>query len=198
MGRRPGVPEWGVPYDVSAHPFAAQAVVDGQVTHGSREELADSLAREPRRVRALANAAPGAPGPFPAEAAWVGGTVSRHVTAGTVADDAEAARLLNALTDLALRDEAWLLMERGTAPDHVAFWTDLVRRSPDDLLAAPAALLAFAAWLAGHGALAWCAVDVCLEADPDYGLAEAVSRLLTHAVPPSEWGDASAALDDPA
>ena len=79
-------------------------------------------------------------------------------------------------------------MGRDTARDHVAFWTDLVRRSPADLLPAPAALLGFAAWLAGHGALAWCAVDACQEADPDYGLADILSQLLAHAVPPTRVG----------
>ena len=32
-------------------------------------------------------------------------------------------------------------------------------------------MLALAAWLAGHGALAWCAVDRCTEVDPDHTLA---------------------------
>ena len=50
-------------------------------------------------------------------------------------------------------------------------WRDVVRRAPADLRAAPAALLGFAAWLSGDGALAWCAVECALEAEPDYSLA---------------------------
>ena len=187
---RPGVPEWGVPYDVSAHPFAVQAVVDGRVTHDSRGALAASLAPDPTRVAALASVVaegPAEPARGAAEAGWVRATVSRHVAAGTVTDDAEAARLLADLRVVWLRDVAWSLLVRETAQDHVGFWTDLVRRCPADLAAAPTALLGFAAWLAGHGALAWCAVDACLEADPDYGLAGILSQLLTHAVPPTEW-----------
>lgn len=201
---RHGVPEWGVPYDVSAHPFAVQAVVDGRVTHDSRAALAASLAPDPARVAALASAVAGdstEPARGPAEAGWVRATVSRHVAAGTVTDDAEAARLLADLRVVALRDVAWSLLVRETARDHVGFWTDLVRRCPADLAAAPAALLGFAAWLAGHGALAWCAVDACLEADPDYGLADILSQLLAHAVPPAEWEHEMGwadAFDDPA
>jgi len=43
------------------------------------------------------------------------------------------------------------------------------------------------AWLAGQGALAWCAVDRSREADPDYGLAGVLAEALTSAVPPSSW-----------
>ncbi|MFM9735908.1 DUF4192 family protein, partial [Streptomyces niveiscabiei] len=64
---------------------------------------------------------------------------------------------------------------------------DVVRRSPLEALAPAAALLAFAAWLTGDGALAWCAVDRCQESDPDYGLAGLVSQALAGAVPPSAW-----------
>ena len=62
-----------------------------------------------------------------------------------------------------------------------------MQRAPDDLVAAPAAVLGLAAWLAGHGALAWCAVDRCPEVDPDHSLAGLVAEMLTEAVPPSAW-----------
>ena len=54
-----------------------------------------------------------------------------------------------------------------------------------------AGLLAFAAWLSGDGALAWCAVERCLAADPDHTLAHLVARALEQAVPPSEWSPPS-------
>ena len=57
------------------------------------------------------------------------------------------------------RDAAWAAMSRDAAGGHVRLWTDAVQRAPDGLVAAPAAVLGLAAWLAGHGALAWCAVD---------------------------------------
>ena len=83
-------------------------------------------------------------------------------------------------------------MSREAAAPHVRLWTDAVQRAPDDLVAGPAAVLGLAAWLAGHGALAWCAVDRCTAVDPDNSLAGLVADVLTHAVPPSAWGRAEA------
>ena len=70
---------------------------------------------------------------------------------------------------------------------HVDFWADVLRRTPDPLAAAPAALLAFAAWQAGDGALAWCALDRCTEVEPDYSLARLIARALTDAISPDTW-----------
>jgi hypothetical protein len=78
-------------------------------------------------------------------------------------------------------------MTRRDAAAHVALWTDAVQRSPEDLVGAPAAVLGLAAWLAGNGALAWCAVDRCAEREPDNSLAVLVGELLSGAVPPSSW-----------
>ena len=62
-----------------------------------------------------------------------------------------------------------------------------MRRAPRDLLPGACSLLAFAAWQHGDGALAWCAIDRCLEVDPDYSMAHCVAQILTGAVPPSVW-----------
>lgn len=187
---RGGVPEWGVPYDVSAHPFLARAVVEGLVTHASRDELARTLAADPGRVAAVEAATGTLADQRPsrvADGSWVRQLVSRCVGSGEVATDAEVARLLHAVLDLRVRDAGWCLMTRESAGDHVRFWTDVVRRAPLPLLAAPAALLGFAAWLAGQGALAWCALDRCAESDPDYSMADLLGQALTNAVPPSTW-----------
>jgi hypothetical protein len=82
---------------------------------------------------------------------------------------------------------AWAEISRAEATRHVDLWRDLVRRCPLDLLPGPSCLLAFAAWLAGQGALAWCALDRCFEVDPDYSMADCVAQLLASAVPPSVW-----------
>ena len=185
---RAGTP--GVPYDVSAHPFAVQAVFEGRVTLGSRDELAASLAPVPERVAAVSatlDRSPGGPGPVAADEDWLRTTLARHVRAGTVPPDDEVARLLRVVAELPLLELAWSAVDRRNARDHVGFWTEVVRRSPAELLPAPAALLGFAAWLAGHGALAWCAVDACRGVDPDHRLADLLAQLLEGAVPPSEW-----------
>lgn len=192
---RAGVPPHGVPYDLGAHPFAAQAVFDGRVVHGSREELRDSIAADPdlvaQVVAALADLQPG--GVDPAGAAEL---VQRHIAEGTSPDDREVARLLRGLLEIPVRSAVWSAIRRATGPGHVELWAEVLRRTPDPLAAAPAALLGLAAWLTGHGALAWCAVDRCLETDPDDPRGQLVADLLLRAVPPVEWDEWADAAEE--
>ena len=193
---RRSVPASGMPYDVSAHPFAAESVLRGRVTHGSRSDLEATVAPDPTAVARVAGVVPMPGGPVPGPE-WVTATVARHVAAGSVPGDGAAALLLRCLENEAARDIALGLLRRDTAESHAAFWCDLARRAPQKLVPAAAALLGFAAWLAGNGALAWCAVDRCLGADPDYRLAHHLAHALTHAVPPSMWEEVMA-MPDPA
>ncbi|MDN4173120.1 DUF4192 domain-containing protein [Nocardioides sp. SOB77] len=191
-GPRGDVPLRGVPYDVSAHPFAAQAVLEGRVTHDSREDLAASLAPRPAAVRAVLEAVvamPGGESSPQVEGRWVAALVARHVEEGTSPTDDEVARLVVGTLDVPVRDAAWGLMAREGADRHVRFWVDVVRRTPDAFLADPAALLAFAAWLSGHGALAWCAVDRCEDVARGHRLAGYIAHVLTRAIPPTVWED---------
>jgi hypothetical protein len=181
---RRSVPSAGVPYDVSAHPFAARAVVEGMVTHESRAALAQQLEPDPeataRVVAALReHSVPGTTS--------VTGDVLRHVADRTVPDDHEAGRLLQAVAGPAGRHAAMLAMSRAEAKHHVELWTDLVRRAPEPLVGPAAGLLALAAWLSGHGALAWCAVDRAEAVTPGQQPAAMVADLLLHAVPPECW-----------
>jgi hypothetical protein len=201
-------PAEGTPYDVSAHPFTAQSVVDGQVTLSSRQELADSLiGTDPDAVEAVGDAAdaamlrlqaaarhplgPPAPealrGHLVQEGQWVAGRVRAFLADRVPLDNGEAGRMLVALVIIEIRDVAWAEMTRANADRHVDLWRDLVRRGPYDLLAAPSALLGFAAWLSGDGALAWCAVERCQEVEPDYRLASLLTDALAGGVPPSRW-----------
>jgi hypothetical protein len=177
----PGCP--AVPYDVGAHPFRVRSVFEGQVVAASRDDLAARLAPtagvaavEDARHRVAAY-----------DATEVVATVWRVLERGRLDDD-DLAGVLLGMRDLRVRDAAWGSMTRDDAPRHVELWTDAVQRSPDDLVGAPAAVLGVAAWLAGNGALAWCAVDRCVESEPDSSLAALVGDLLSHAVPPSSWG----------
>jgi hypothetical protein len=184
---RPGAPAAGVPYDVGGHLFRAQAVVDGIVVHGSRAELVAALCPSPRAVdevaRAVRRAVPSPPGE-------IADLVDVRLEAGRFTA-VELARVLLGLLDVEGRDAAWAAMSRDVAALHVRLWTDAVQRAPDDLVAAPAAVLALAAWLAGHGALAWCAVDRCQAVDPGNTLAQLIADMLTNAVPPSAWSQAA-------
>ena len=196
LPREEGAP--GTPYDVSAHRFAAEAVLRGLVTHGSRADLSATLAAVPEGVAEVTRSLAGRSGPDQpvAEAGWAAATVRRCVADGTTLPAGDTARLLTGLRDLSVRDAAWTTLTRADAVRHVAFWTDVVRRSPTSHVAAPAALLGFAAWVSGQGALAWCAVDRCREGDPGYRLAGLLADSLAGALPPSAW-DAVRAGSDP-
>jgi hypothetical protein len=180
---RGGVSVHGVPYDVSDHPFRAQAVFDGIVVQGSREAVAALLRPLPEAVArvelALRRAVPSPPGE-------IADLVDARLGCGHFTD-VELARVLLGLTEAGGRDAALTAISPEAATDHTRLWTDAVQRSPEQLVAAPAAVLGVAGWLAGRGALAWCAVDRCRGVDPDNSLARLVAEVLARAVPPSAW-----------
>jgi hypothetical protein len=194
----------GTPFDLRSHPFTAEQVVRGEVVHTSRDELAATLQRgDAADARAVEDAATTFDLQFEGLAAfvvpdricadlteqarWLQRTIRRHLRRGRPLSSDDAGRVLVLVAGVPLRDVAWAEMSRDAARLHVELWRDLVRRAPRDLLPAPAALLAFAAWLSGHGALAWCALDRCAEVDPEYSMADCVAGLLERAVPPSVW-----------
>lgn len=205
----------GTPYDAAAHPARTEAVVRGRVVHASRDDLAallDPLPGEERRgveravaverYRQLARTGP-------AESAWVTATVERlaathepdgegGVQGGRYLEDREAGRMLLALEIGHHRDASWVHLTRATSAAHLALWTDLLRRAPEGVRAGPAALTALAAWLHGNGALAWCAVDRCLDEVPEHGLGRLVGDLLSAATPPSWWDETTEIRRDPA
>lgn len=209
LGALRGDPVKGEGYDLATHPFTLQAMVEGRVVHESRTALGDSLLPtdpdEVERVSAavgatsdrMMSACRGVPqGPqrtgavrpqLVAEGRWVQERVRRYLADGAPLDVSDAGRLLTLLLSIEVRDVAWAEMTRDNAPRHVELWRDLVRRAPIEVLAPPATLLAFAAWLAGDGALAWCSLDRVKEADPDYSMASLVERALFCAVAPSSW-----------
>lgn len=181
LDRRRGVPADGVPYDLGSHRFRAQAVVDGLVTLRSREELATLLMPDEIAARQVLALVPSARPPDPDAMADL---VAAHLAAGAFPDEVLAG-VLPALADRPTREAAWTTITRGNARDHVELWSDAVRRSPEELSGWAAAVLGFACWVAGQGALAWCAVDRSLAVDPGNSLAELVADALQHAISPA-------------
>ncbi|HSE07613.1 MAG TPA: DUF4192 domain-containing protein [Nocardioidaceae bacterium] len=198
----------GEPYDLTSHPITAQSVLDGKVTYLNRRALVDSLVgTDLEAIDAVGEASDEAMRSFRAagrhplgmdnsegsrahmlaEGYWVRERVRRYVRTGEPLDHHEVGRMVVAMVNIEVRDVAWAEMTRETSTAHVELWRDVVRRTPLDLLAGPAALLGFAAWLAGDGALAWCAVERCQEAEPGYSLAGLVSQALSSALHPSTW-----------
>ena len=109
----------------------------------------------------------------------------RRTPAGERLTDDEVAWLGVLLTHVPVRDVAW---ERTDGADeHIALWTDVLRRAEPELTAAPGCLLAFAAWRAGQGALAAVALERVLARHPDYSLALLLDDLLRRGVPPASW-----------
>jgi hypothetical protein len=176
----------GVPFSLADHAFTAQGVYDGRVTHPSREALRATIAADEAAVRraepdlALARVLPGGD---------LESLVRRHLAVGTTLSGAELASAAVTVVDAGRREEAWAWLTRADARRAVDLWSDAVRRLPASHVAGPAAILAFAAWLAGDGALAWCAVDRCHEAAPDHSLALLVAQLLESATSPDTWSE---------
>ena len=182
-------------HDLTAHTLTSEGVLEGKVTYASREELRASVeVLDAAQADRLATVRRGLP-PLPRsqrsvlsdEGKWVLARVAEHATSGAPFDTRTAARLLRALDVPALRDLAWCRTTRDEASSRVRLWQPLVQRCPDELVTSPAAVLGFSAWLAGHGALAWCAVDRSLRADPHHSLARLVADMLDAALPPSRW-----------
>jgi Domain of unknown function (DUF4192) len=177
----------GRPYDAVSHRFAAQAVFEGQVTHASRDDLRETLAGDAdARARVIECRRRLGPG-WSAETGWVVEELGRWAETGGDPDDDDAARVLLAVGRVEARDAALLAVSTETARGHLRVWSSLLRRAPGDQVPVAAALTAFAAWQAGHGALAWCALDRCFEVEPDHVLARHLAECLSRAVPPWAW-----------
>ncbi|MBM7510162.1 DUF4192 domain-containing protein [Nocardioides sp. 31GB23] len=180
-------PGEGTAYDVSAHPVRVQAVLDGHVTRRSRADLAATLDPDGRGRADVARALDHRPALTADEVSTL---LLSCLATGSVPGPHEVAGLVRAVADPVVRDVAWLMMTRQDADRHVVLWSDVVRRTPDEWLPGAAAVLGFAAWLSGSGALAWCALDRCLSVDPDHILGGYVAQLLERAVPPHAWAGA--------
>jgi len=192
----------GAAYDLETHPFTAQRVFEGKVVHRDRAELVDSLVgtdeddavevalaatRFAELVASSTEVRSDAAGFLRVEARWLQRRVRRWRTERRELGPVDAARLLVLVSLTPVRDVAWAEIDRPNAGDHLELWRHLVRRSPRHLLPAACSLTAFAAWQHGDGALAWCAIDRCLEVDPDYSMAHCLAQMLTAAVPPDVW-----------
>jgi hypothetical protein len=177
------------PFDDRHHPFSAQAVFEGRVTHTSRDDLRATIAPDAELRRRWGRRVARLPRPGPQELRRVGGLVATWVESGESPDDEGAAQVLRAITRVAVRDAALYAVTRDTAQDHLRVWAALLRGSPDRQVPDVAAVTAFCAWQSGHGALAWCALDRCFEIDEGHSLGRCLAECLVRAVPPSAWGE---------
>lgn len=193
LARDRALRERGIAYDVSNHPFVAEAVVAGAVVHESREALAKTVVPDPEAQRRVARIVqllfPDGGLPVTHAEILTDGhraerLVRKHVAAGTAPSDSEVAWLCWSMQHVRVRDAAWSVMTAATAVANIDFWRTVVRRVPGDLSAAALTLLGWAAWRSGNGALAWVAVERCQTIDPGYSLAGLLAELLDGAAPP--------------
>jgi hypothetical protein len=187
-------PPEGTPYDISASVLAAQATYAGHVALADRAELVRSVqplggpARTAmREATARAEKRHVARGGRTTEEdlAFVLSLLTRVHTGSSPTDD-EVARLGFLLTDLRLRDEAWIRIDEEAPAADIAFWRDIVRRVETPYAPAPASLLAFAAYSAGDGGLANVALERALNADPAYSMAVILREVINAGIPPSQ------------
>ncbi len=179
----------GLQTQEAAERIAAKTVLTGAVQPAAnRASLAASLVgdREPiAGVLETAWAAAAASTPS-AERDWALDRLEQFHADGNRLSDVDGARMLVALETISTRDALWEDMSTQNTPSHLALWTDLTRRAPDEVRAAPASMLGFASWLRGDGARAWCALDQ-VPADRPYSMAAIVASALQNGLHPREW-----------
>ncbi|MFZ2501474.1 MAG: DUF4192 domain-containing protein [Nocardioides sp.] len=177
-------------YDAATHPFVLEAQVSGQGVLASRAELARRVAPVDERVRAVEQAVrqrhrprqdkSQRRGPF-------GPDATPDPTPQQIAD------FLHQLARPAYEVELIAAHSRQTAGAWVPWWLLVLTSAPPAMVPRAAAWTAFACWLSGNGALAWCAVERCLESDPNHRMGGLVARLLAAGTPPDTWERAGAA-----
>jgi Domain of unknown function (DUF4192) len=186
----------GTPYDLSTHPVSAAAVVAGLGVRGSRRELEASVSGPPEeelpRLLDLAEDLLAELEPFDSRAA--AGELLVSTMDSAIADESDlderSCLLLSLLvTDVHVRDLAWVRISRSDAENHVRLWAGVVSRVPPALAAAPLCLLGMAAWVAGHGALVNCCWERVSQIHPDYSMGKLLADIGERGVPPSVWQD---------
>ena len=187
-------PPEGRPYEVEAHPLAAEAVFAGLGVRADRDELRQLVAGPPPddHERLLARAA-GLAAELAAAGPEAGDLVEATVSAALSARERPSTDTLLGLAlmcrQVLVRDRAWALMERPTAPEHVQLWSDVVAVTPPELAAAPVCLLGVAAWINGDGALLNICLDRIAEVDPSYTLGHLLGDISDRALPPTYWDE---------
>lgn len=208
-------PPDGTPYDLTANRITADAVFSGRRVYANRDEIRALVAPRSDTREAMQRATEhaedeltelwsdaigsraddAAPDGFGAAcelvvaagSAAVRSVVARFLeTPGPIADE-DAATLSVYCGNLLIRDAAWLTMTRENASRQVELWQQVTGRALPPYDVPPAALLAFAAWLAGDPALARIAIERALAGDSDYSLALLTAETLRSGLAPSAW-----------
>ncbi len=191
-------PPEGTYVDVTASPIASAAIAGGLVALPNRGELErmlapaggesmrEATARAERRLAAWAEeGVERIPDRMTAEGVpLVRAMIERASAIPDPPADDDVAWLGLLLASMRVRDEAWVRMKEPDLNIHLRLWRHVLTRVTDAYAAAPACLLAFAAWRAGEGALANIALDRALSSDPGYSMARLLQELFISGLPP--------------
>ncbi|WP_369134157.1 DUF4192 domain-containing protein [Modestobacter sp. I12A-02662] len=205
-------PAAGTPLPEGTSPLAAASALGGQVLAEDRAELARRIAPVGFLAAAgmsracdevgldVARATAERGWEDVAEESWA--EVQRallRTAPGSVRaiPDHDVARVAWALRDIGVRDRALTLALGRRAAAATALWTEVTRRAPSPLDAAPATLLAVSAWLRGDGAMANVALERALHSDPAYSFAGLLRTALDRCMPPAELRRLIAVTTDP-
>ncbi|MGY1748697.1 DUF4192 domain-containing protein [Modestobacter sp. SYSU DS0511] len=205
-------PGAGRPVPTGTSQLALAATLEGQVVEADRAALvrrvapvgflaAEGMARACDEVgQVMARRLLGTAWEEVTEESWelLRAAVDRCGPGSTAAlTDAEAARLAWGLRDIDVRDRAVGLCTGPSAAGAEQVFTELTRRAPAPLDAAPATLLAVTAWARGSGALANVSLDRALASEPGYTLAVLLRRALDACLPPAAIRDLVREAADP-
>lgn len=179
---------WARAYDVTAHPFVVQGLVDGRIAYRSRAEMVRSLETDPvaaaRMEGALVHAGrPRRTDDAPGSMEQALGRLRALLGRSQPPSDAEVATVLTGLGAT-----GWELVESGalgSPHDERRLWAEVLRRTPEPHLVRVASALGFAAWRSGDGAMAWAAVDRARGGGRADASVEHLADLLERAVPPA-------------
>jgi hypothetical protein len=179
----------GAPISPSSEVTAAMIATSGAPA-ASRRDRAAALQPGPDHLLDEVRAALNAVGSL--EAADLYATLGQARTVRqerrAVLDAGDAAVLLHAVRDLAVRDACCGWHDVGA----LNLWLDLLPTAPTGWAAPVATLLAVTAYQRGDGALAVLALDRATGDDPAYTLARLVDQLMAAGIPPA---DLTAVLD---
>ena len=194
-------PGTGTPLPAGTSPLAAAAAVTGQVVEADRTALVRRIAPVGFLAAAgMARACEEVGDELAARTAQLGWDVVRdeawaavlaavgRTAPGSVRPlpDRQVARLAWAVRDIDVRDRALTLALGRSAAAAEVLWTELTRRSPAPLDAAPATLLAVTAWVRGDGALANVALERALSSEPSYTFAGLLRTALDACLRPAD------------
>lgn len=182
-------PAEGQSYDIETHPLAAEAVMAGISATGTRDDIRALTAGPPTAEQDRLSAAAAACATATDQLSQrrrrrrVRRLADRVLSTGGPTE-AEAVEIAVLVRDVGVRDEVWAMMTRQHAAAYVTLWRRVVAVSVWPYEPAPLAMLGWAGWLDGNGALLNCCIDRLEQVAPDYSLLDLCKQISTNAIPP--------------